>query len=1057
MSDLAAALGADLAAVAAALADGAAAEPVAAPLQPRLSGLASMASGPHAHAFVRAVTQAEGRLRREHPAAAAPLLALLADRRPAASRLRAAALEELMLAGEPDLARLVELYRRDLRAALAASGSEPPPWRLLGPALLRFLGELLPAAISEQPRLRRSLPTEAERTLIDQLRAAWAEPLPTLGEQFGQSIVASSGAAISQVQQTVVHGDLYTLPGAPQPDLPLLYTRYRAFVVESFGALDFRGVLQLQAATRISLEQIYIPICGRAHHDERGPGAPLATLHDFVREQPLLVVLGDPGSGKSTLVRYLLLTLTRGDPRRGLGLDPLWLPIFFPVAAFAAARAQPGGADLSPFAYLSIYYSGLSQPDYGPLFARALALGRALVLFDGLDEVRDDRQAIVHSLEAFVREWDAAGNRFVATSRIVGYSDAPLDPSLFAVVTIQPLADEQIHAFIERWSRAYAALGEPATPPGGDLLHDLMREAASSELERRVAERVASLSQAVFADPQVTDLARNPLLLTILALIHNQGARLPDRRADLYRLCVEALAETWNRTRSLSGRPVDVLLGDEQIDERFVVNVLGPVALWLHGERAGGLIDQDELERHIAATLAQSDGVPRRRARCLARAFIELMRRDTGLLIERGYRRFAFLHLTFEEYLAARGLLESVVVEHPDDLLQSYAADPRWHEVLRLAIASASQREAQRLLLTMLAAPAAGEQRGLPTVLVGECLHDAGRNGAGGRAWEAGIAALLATVADPAVPLATRVAAGTVLGRLGDPRQLDPSSGRAHGASGATVPDYWCDVAAGVFWHGDERVRRGRRLAIRQVELPYAFRLARYPVSNAEFARFIEAGGYHDPRWWTQAGWTFISPAGRRSPPEQPGTPIGQPGLWGVAPYNSPAQPVVGVSWYEAAAYGAWLTAAGRTAGWLYPGECLRLPTALEWERAARHLDQRIYPWGDQPPDAERANFDGAGLRAPAPVGCFPAGAAVCGALDLAGNVWEWTCSLADALDAPRPCADVAPGEMPAIKGGAFNWEADALRCGAHYWFHPGQRHNLLGFRLVWVATTEEP
>lgn len=173
------------------------------------------------------------------------------------------------------------------------------------------------------------------------------------------------------------------------------------------------------------------------------------------------------------------------------------------MAAFAAARARPGAGDLSPLEYLSAYYGGLSQPDYGPLFARALAMGRALVLFDGLDEVRDDRQAIVRALEAFAREWDAPGNRFVATSRIVGYPEAPLDPDLFAVVTIQPLSDDLIRAFIERWSRAYAAMGAPSLSTDGDLLHDLMREAASAELERRVAAHSAALATAVFSTPRL--------------------------------------------------------------------------------------------------------------------------------------------------------------------------------------------------------------------------------------------------------------------------------------------------------------------------------------------------------------------------------------------------------------------------------------------------------------------------------------------------------------------------------------------------------------------------
>ena len=484
---------------------------------------------------------------------------------------------------------------------------------------------------------------------------------------------------------------------------------------------------------------------------------------------------------------------------------------------------------------------------------------------------------------------------------------------------------------------------------------------------------------------------------------------------------------------------MDVYLGDEKIDERFVVNLLGPAALWLHGEQPGGLVEQGELERHLANTLAQTDGLPRGRAQRLAQSFIDLMRRDTGLLQERGYRRFGFMHLTFEEYLAARALLESVTVPDPDSLFHRYCAEPHWREVVRLAVAAAPQREAQRLLLHMLDAPTAPPQRGRPVVLAGECLLDIGRNGATQRAWAAVVARLVALLADAAAPLTARIGAGETLGQLGDPRLLDPASGD----SSLHTP-YWCELGAGPFWHVAGDGHPGAREQLERRALPASLRLARYPVTNAEYQRFVAAGGYGERRWWAEGGWQFLCGAQN--------APLGQPALWDAAPFNGPSQPVVGVSWYEADAYCRWLSAEGRQAGWLAAGARLRLPTALEWERAARHTDRRRFPWGDEHPDGERANYDGSGLRAPTPVGCFPAGAAACGALDMAGNVWEWTATPWGGPHSPAPRADFAPDETPIICGGAFNWGASYLRCEARYWFKPGQRHNLLGFRLVWGA-----
>lgn len=987
-------------------------------------------------AFSRACTQAVSHLRRDmaDPALVDWFLMLLEHPDPWAARLRELAVEEFLLAMTPNLAVVIDHYRRVVCPQAAQLGLDLPPWQRLAPIFTLFFGHALPEALSTQARLQPHWPTPSQRKTLDHLRANQpARPLlDQLLAQPTQALVATHGAQIAHVHQTLVHGDLYTLPSSAPADIAALFVRYRAFVLETFGTLDFRGIIQVQAAARIDLEQIYIPIQARLWGNVRMPRESPRPLHQYVCEEPFLVVLGDPGSGKSTLVRYLLTRMGRTATRQPCAVGADWLPVFFPVAAFAEARSRPGGADLAPLTYLRDYYAGLSQPDYSPLFLRALGRGQALMLFDGLDEVRSDRAVIVRTLEAFVREWDAPGNRFLATSRSVGYADAPLDAQLFTTVEIEPLDDDQIGDFIWRWSLAYEALAEAIYPAGDDLYHELVRDAVAAELAVRVEQRSRSLRGVVFADANVAALARNPLLLTILALIHNQGARLPDRRVDLYRLCVEALAETWNRSRSLSGRSVDLYLGDERLDERFVVNLLGPVALWIHSEQPGGLVDQDDLEDRIAATLVQADGLQRRRARRMAQDFVELMRRDTGLLQERGYRRFGFLHLTFEEYLAARGLLESVTVDDPDGLFQRYSRDPRWREVLRLAIGAAPQREAQRLLLHLLATPPPRDQA---VVLAAECLLDIGRNGASQRAWEQTIAELLALLADPATPLASRLAASTLLGHLGDPRCLDLSSGDA--AAGG----YWCAISAGAFWLGDEgTAHAAHRPLLHSAQLAHPFMIARLPVTNAEFAAFIAAGGYHERRWWSESGWLWLTLNGAR-----------QPAYWEDTHCSAPAQPVVGVAWYEAHAYCTWLTEVGQRVGWLAHDERLRLPTAREWERAARAHDQRRYPWGDAPPTSSHAAYAGLGLHAPAAVGAFPAGAAACGALDLLGNCWEWTASLAEDSDALLACEDVGRGEMPLIRGGDLALGAPELRCGLSGWYQADQRLPTLGFRLLRV------
>ncbi|RRR69436.1 MAG: hypothetical protein EI684_15635 [Candidatus Viridilinea halotolerans] len=286
-------------------------------------------------------------------------------------------------------------------------------------------------------------------------------------------------------------------------------------------------------------------------------------------------------------------------------------------------------------------------------------------------------------------------------------------------------------------------------------------------------------------------------------------------------------------------------------------------------------------------------------------------------------------------------------------------------------------------------------------------------------------------------PLSERLAAAALLGAVGDPRLLDPAQGDA------PLGDYWCALEPGPFWYGayleaDQQERTALRL--HQSHLPYPVRIARYPLTNAEFAHFIAADGYHEARWWSAHGWAYRQHHGWRAPH-----------FWQDAAWNQPNQPVVGVSWWEAMAYCTWLSAVGHTRGWLPNTTILRLPTSLEWERAARGTDQRRYPWGDEPAEPERANYHATGVGFTTPVGCFPAGAAPCGALDLAGNVMEWMATPVHDRYQLQPQNDVSAGERVLLSWSTFNDQATQLDCGARSRFNPHYRYHLRGLRMVWV------
>ena len=227
-------------------------------------------------------------------------------------------------------------------------------------------------------------------------------------------------------------------------------------------------------------------------------------------------------------------------------------------------------------------------------------------------------------------------------------------------------------------------------------------------------------------------------------------------------------------------------------------------------------------------------------------------------------------------------------------------------------------------------------------------------------------------------------------------------------------------------------------------DLP-SFRIGRVPVTNGEWAQFIDDGGYTQPRWWSARGWEHRLQAGLTAPqfwnPDRSRTRFGHV-------EEIPAdEPVQHITFFEAEAYAAWAGA--------------RLPTEVEWEKACvwdpAAGTRRRYPWGADKPSARHANLGGAALR-PAPVGAYPAGASAYGVEQMLGDVWEWTTSPL------RPWPGFTPmiyqrysepffdGDYKVLRGGSWAVAADILRPSFRNWDHPIRRQIFSGVRLAWDA-----
>lgn len=238
-------------------------------------------------------------------------------------------------------------------------------------------------------------------------------------------------------------------------------------------------------------------------------------------------------------------------------------------------------------------------------------------------------------------------------------------------------------------------------------------------------------------------------------------------------------------------------------------------------------------------------------------------------------------------------------------------------------------------------------------------------------------------------------------------------------------------IPAGTFVMGEGRERH-------EVALP-AYQIGKYPVTNAAFARFVEAGGYRDPSFWTEAGWRDV------------GNERAAPRFWDNARFSKPSQPAIGLSWYECVAYCRWLS--GQT------GRLYRLPTEAEWEKAARGKDGPTYPWGDAF-DAARLNAREGSQKVycSTPVGIYPGGASPFGLFDCAGNVWEW-CATRWQKPYPYNAAEDEWDEhylegrnLRALRGGSWNYEADVAKCAHRFRFEPFGWNDRGGFRLVCAA-----
>jgi hypothetical protein len=609
---------------------------------------------------------------------------------------------------------------------------------------------------------------------------------------------------------------------------------------------------------------------------------PLSALEQLNRHRRL-VLLGDPGGGKSTFVNFVALCLAGeilGLPHAGLNLlrAPLpddegkdeespqsWdhgplLPVRVVLRDFAARGLPAPGERVSArhlWTFIAEALAEASLGGYAPHLEKELQEHGGLLLLDGLDEVPEAesrRDQIRQAVEDFAASFGRC--RVLLTSRTYAYQNQGWKlRGGFTEAVLAPFSAGQIRRFVSRWYAQTASLGR------------LTASDAEGKAEH--------LREAIFGRPHLRELAERPLLLTLMASLHAwRGEGLPEKREQLYADTVELLLNRWEGHRVIrdsQGRPVLIqpsLAQYLEAGKEKVRAALEELAFDVHSAQGDLPGTADVAEGDLVTRLMRLRRTPETNPAEL----VDYLSQRAGLLVARGVGVFTFPHRTFQEYLAACHL---TVEDFPAAIAELGRQDPgRWREVVLLAAAKAARgspasvwhlahelcfrepEDAEAGLADTWGAHLAGQAVAESVDLTRKLGEASRRQLELLRRWH------LHLLRTDLLPAAERAMAGKTLAKLGDPR-FDP--------------ELWflprepllgfIEVPAGPFRMGEGKERH-------DAELP-AFYMARYPVTVEQFRVFVAESGHE------------VHPAA----------------LEGVANH-----PVTMVTWHDAVAYCRWLT-----------------------------------------------------------------------------------------------------------------------------------------------------
>jgi len=874
-------------------------------------------------------------------------------------------------------------------------------------------------------------------TFLPQESAGWGDRLEA--EVNGEKLVFHPGA----VQQLSQRRDLrsYLLSVSVHRDYQVWATKF----VPLAGQMDVRQVVA-GLNLPIAFSEFRPPPPG-AGLQAQPTTIPLDDIIEALDRHAAFIILGEPGGGKTTTLQKIAFEAAR----HLLSQQPGRVPLFVRLS-------QQGTHD--PFDFLAVEWERRTGSDFG----NALAAGRVLVLADGVNEIpQETRNERLKAWRLFTNDY-AGGSQVVFTGRERDYEQQLYLPR----VKVEPLDDSRIADYLER--NDAEGLGE--------LLDD--------------------------PKTRLRQMAGNPFNLALLTFAYKANQREMKNRGVLLHWFAGELFSREERLAHPGWLP------------RNVQSVaLAHLAFAMQRQGESTTFPVDVAKAALPALVPFLGEEVRIEPNALFRFGRAATLLDPGTLPD-----VRFYHHLLQEYFAARELLRRF--KAGEDLAHLWTSKRQIDEMPPAEVgewdALPEPPPTGWEVTTILACGLAQSDGVDPTAFV-EAIHPHNPVLAGRCLDEAGIepaeeplkkirADLLADLYNPAVHLRARLQAGFTLGKIGDPR-FQPQT--LNGMK-VILPEMVA-VPSGKYMIGsvdDDFDADSDEKPQHSIQLP-AFSIGRWPVTNAEFACFIEAGGYENEEYWegelakrwlhgedvaggqvsywmdvwkytqTYQDWKIrLERTGSYTPDniktfeyishlseeelhaqlsrELSAKSRQQPHYWQNSQYNNPSQPVVGITWFEARAYCAWLTA--------ITGKAYRLPTEPEWEAAARGLPSpwqgegdatrlhdgvRVFAWGDDFDPVKANTIEGRVLR-PSPVGAYAAAGGVgpFQAEDQTGNVWEWTSSLYLSYPyQPEKAEDPETASERVVRGGAFYFDRDGVRCAYRFRLSPDVFIHGIGFRVV--------